>query len=460
MPRQRKRQKIQSLPPEMLVVEKLGHDGRGIAHRDDGKLVFVDGALPGERVQVQVTQLHKKFDEARVIEVFEAAVDRVTPDCAHFGVCGGCSLQHMSREAQLKLKHNVLVEQLQHFGGITPKAWLLPLQVANTSYRRKARLGVRYVIKKESLLVGFREKQSAFLAELDCCTVMDPRLGEAITPLRELIGGLAGRDTIPQVEVAAGDVLNGWQDVALVFRHLQPLSASDQQALIDFCAERDWQCYLQPAGYDSVHKVFPAQGPDRLAYRFDQFSTPNAPTPGLTLAFHPNDFTQVNAGINQAMVPLALELLDVQPHHRVLDLFCGLGNFTLPLATLAREVVGVEGSDDMVLRGGENARANGLHNVAFYRHDLTQDIASQPWASLGFERILIDPPRSGALEVIPHMVRLGAERIVYVSCNPATLARDAGELAKQGYVLLQAGIMDMFTHTTHVESIAVFEKAR
>ena len=412
----RKHNKLNAMEPMALTVTKLGHDGRGIAHREDGKLIFVDGALPGEQVVVKLTNLHKKYDEGRVIEVITASSDRVDAPCAHFGVCGGCSLQHMSREAQLTLKQSVLAEHLQHFGGIVPQEWLPPLVSDNISYRRKARMGVRYVIKKEKLLVGFRERQASFLAELDSCVVMDPRLGLSITAFRELIGGLEARDHIPQIEVAAGDELDGVAPVALVFRHMNELSKGDRQALIDFCAERGWQCYLQPGNYDTVHKVWPEDGPDRLAYELP-FKTPSGTD--LRLAFHPNDFTQVNAEINQRMLPLALDL-----------------------------------------RGQENATANGLNNVSFYMHDLTKEIASQPWATLGFDRVLIDPPRSGALEVLPHIVSLKPKRIVYVSCNPATLARDAGELAKAGYVLLKAGIMDMFTHTTHVESIAVFEKRR
>lgn len=460
MARIRKKEKLRAQPPVELAITRLSHEGRGIAHREDGKLVFVDGALPGERVNAQVTFTHKKYDEASVVEVFEAANDRATPPCAHFGVCGGCSLQHMAPAAQIAFKQSVLVDHLQHFGGLSPQSWLPPLTHDDHSYRRKARLGVRYVFKKEKLLVGFRERQASYLADLDACEVMDPRLGQAITPLRELIGGLVARDHIAQIEVAAGDELPGVAGVALIFRHLVPLVESDVAALVDFCRNRGWQCYLQPGNYETVHRVWPEEGVDRLYYRLPAFSAPSRPDTGLTMVFHPNDFTQVNAGINQRMVKLALDLLDPQPDERVLDLFCGLGNFTLPLATRAREVVGVEGVQAMVERGYENARANGLDNVSFYAHDLTRDFQTQPWASLGFDKILIDPPRSGALEVIPHLARFGAQRVVYVSCNPATLARDAGEMAKAGYDLVQAGVMDMFTHTTHVESIAVFEKRR
>lgn len=458
MARMNKREKLRAMPPVELVIDRLSHEGRGIAHRDDGKIVFVDGALPGEQVTAQVTFTHKKYDEAAVISVQSPSDERVTPPCPHFGVCGGCSLQHMEPGAQIAFKQRVLVDHLLHFGGISPQAWLSPLTSPEHSYRRKARLGVRFVIKKDKLLVGFRERQASYLADLDACFVMDQRLGQSITPLKQLIAGLAARDHMAQVEVAAGDEIDGLPSVALIFRHLVELVPEDVQALIDFCAERHWQCYLQPGGYETVHRLWPAEGRDRLHYQLPDFvaSTGQA----LTLAFHPNDFTQVNAGINRRMVKLALDLLDPQPEDRVLDLFCGLGNFTLPLATRAREVIGVEGVETMVQRGYENAHANGLANVSFYAQDLTKDFSEQPWASLGFDKILIDPPRSGALEVIPHLLRFGARRVVYVSCNPATLARDAGEMAKAGYDLVQAGVMDMFTHTTHVESIAVFEKRR
>ncbi len=456
MARTNKREKLRAMPPVELTIDRLSHEGRGIAHRDDGKIVFVDGALPGEQVTAQVTFTHKKYDEASVLSVQSSSAQRVAPPCAHFGVCGGCSLQHMAPAAQIAFKQTVLVDHLQHFGGIKPQTWLPPLTSPDHSYRRKARLGVRFVIKKDKLLVGFRERQASYLADLDACFVMDPRLGQSITPLKQLIAGLAARDHIAQVEVAAGDELEGQPSVALIFRNLVELVPADRQALIDFCAERNWQCYLQPGNYDTVHRIWPVEGTDRLHYQLLDFIAPTGN--GLTMAFHPNDFTQVNAGINQRMVKLALDLLDPQPTERVLDLFCGLGNFTLPLATRAREVVGVEGVDAMVQRGYENARANGLGNVSFYAQDLTKDFSEQPWASLGFDKILIDPPRSGALEVIPHLIRFGAQRVVYVSCNPATLARDAGEMDKAGYDLVQAGVMDMFTHTTHVESIAVFEK--
>ncbi|MDF2444902.1 MAG: rRNA ((1939)-C(5))-methyltransferase [Moraxellaceae bacterium] len=435
---------MRARPPVELQIERLSHEGRGIA-RLDGKLIFVEGALPGEAVRATYTATHKKFDEARALEVLSASPDRVEPPCAHFSICGGCSLQHLARPAQIVFKQGVLAEQFRHFGGIEPEEWLPPLVDEEAAYRRKARLGVKFVIKKDALLVGFREKQSHFLADIQGCHVLDRRIGEQLMDLRAVISGLAKRDIIPQIEVAAGDT-----GVALVFRHMEPLPPEDIAALVAFAAARDWQLYLQPGGLDSVHRVWPEAGEDRLTYTLPDF--------GLELAFHPMDFTQVNAGINRRMVKLALDLLDTQPGERVLDLFSGLGNFTLPLATRAGEVVGVEGSQAMADRGMENARRNGLGNVAFYAQDLTADFSQQPWARQGFDRLLIDPPRSGAQEVVEYLPKFRARRVVYVSCNPATLARDAGLMKAHGYRLTKAGVMDMFPHTTHVESIAVFER--
>lgn len=433
------------LPPAReLMVETLSHDGRGIA-RPDGKTTFVDGALPAETVLVKYTQTHGKFDEARTMEVRAPSPDRVTPPCAHADRCGGCSLQHLGSDAQVALKQRMLEEQLRHFGGLTPARWLPPLRGAVTGYRSKARLGVKYVEAREEVLVGFREKRNHFIAALDSCEVLVPAVGLALSALATLIASLDSKRRIAQIEVAAGD-----EDIALIFRHLDPLSAADQGALVAFCRERGWHCYLQPGNESSVHRVWPVEGEQRLSYRH--------PSADLTLAFHPTDFTQVNGAINREMVPLALELLDVQASHRVLDLFCGLGNFTLPLARRAGHVVGVEGSQAMVERGYENARRNDLDNVEFHAFDLTQDVAGQPWAQGRYDRVLVDPPRTGALEMMPLLAKTGAARIVYVSCNPATLARDAGELVKRGYRLVAAGVMDMFPHTTHVESIAVFER--
>ena len=440
----KQRERLKQQDPISLEITGIGHDGRGIAHHN-GKVIFVDGALQGETVTAKVSVVKSKYEEADTVSVLKAAPERVQPPCEHFGVCGGCSLQHMEPSAQIALKQRILADQFKHFGHLEPQQWLAPLTHSQTGYRRKARFGVRFVIKKDSLLLGFREKGSNFLAELTKCVVMDARLGESIMPLRQLINGLEGKDFIPQVEVAAGD-----DTVALIFRHMQDLSATDIAQLIEFCQQRAWQCYLQPKGYDTVHRVYPIEGEDRLHYSLPDF--------GLTMRFYPLDFTQVNAEINQKMLKMAVDMLNPQAHERVLDLFCGLGNFTLPLATRAKYVIGVEGSEAMVQRGYENAKYNSISNVDFYAQDLTADFSQQLWAKEGFDALLIDPPRSGALEVVRYLPKFGAKRIVYVSCNPATLARDAGELAQAGYKLVQAGVMDMFTHTAHVESIALFVK--
>ena len=442
MARRKKKNKISEQVE--LTIDGLSHDGRGLSLRD-GKRVFVRGALPLEETLVEITSKRSRFEEGRVLEIYKASSDRVEPRCAHASICGGCSLQHMQSQTQIDLKQSVLIEQLEHFGGIEPDAILPPITGPQFEYRRKARLGVRYVHKKEEVLVGFREKGSSFITNMTQCEVMDARVGQLITPLRELIRTLAAYRTIPQIEVAMGD-----EHVALVFRHLEPLSEEDQQALIQFSKAHNLHLYLQPAGVSSVHKVWPEDSYLRLSYRMDEFD--------LEMQFHPMDFTQVNAAINTKMVSKALEFISPQPGERILDLFCGLGNFTLPLARSGAEVIGVEGSEAMVDRGYENANHNNLENASFYAADLTQDFKGKPWAEGGFDKILIDPPRSGALEIVQNIKQFKAKKIVYVSCNPATLARDSGELQKQGYQLESAGVLDMFPHTAHVESIAVFNR--
>ncbi|WP_166269054.1 23S rRNA (uracil(1939)-C(5))-methyltransferase RlmD [Marinobacter caseinilyticus] len=441
------RRRVKRLPiePVRCTIEKLSHDGRGIAYRD-GKIQFVDGALPGETVSAKVIGSRSKFDELRALEIHDAAPDRITPPCEFADLCGGCSLQHMSGDAQIQFKERTLQENFAHFGGIAPDHWEPPLRSSALGYRRKARLGVRFVPKRNSVLVGFREKRNTFLTDITRCDVMDPRIGDRITALRELLYGLAAHKTIAQIEVACGD-----DDAALVFRNMEPLSEPDHQALIGFGQAHNLHIYLQPKGPDTVHRIWPAEGEDWLHYRLDAFD--------LAMKFHPMDFTQVNASINQTMVARAVDWLDLQPEDRVLDLFCGLGNFTLPIARGAGQVVGVEGDESMVVRGRENSKLNGLSNVRFFGANLQSDFTAETWAAEGFDKILIDPPRSGAQEVCEYLAAFGAKRIVYVSCNPATLARDAGVMVKNGYRLVRAGVMDMFPHTTHVESIALFERA-
>jgi len=444
----RRRRAPVSKEPVHCEIESLSHDGRGVAHQN-GKTQFVDGALAGETVMAQMVVSHSKFDELRTLNVLRATPDRQTPPCEFADLCGGCSLQHMEGEAQIQFKENTLRDHFAHFGGIEPEEWVAPMRTQNTlGYRRKARLGVRYVRARESVLVGFREKRNSFLTDINRCVVLDPRIGERIMPLRALLHELDAHARIPQVEVACGD-----DDAAMVFRNMDELSSGDREKLIAFGQAHNLHIYLQPKGPDTVHRIWPESADrshERLSYRLPEFD--------LTMRFHPMDFTQVNADINHGMVSRAIEWLEVQPGERVLDLFCGLGNFTLPLARKGGQVVGVEGDDTMVIRGRENARLNGLANVEFHGADLHADFTGQSWAKEGFDKILIDPPRSVAEEICKYLTAFGASRIVYVSCNPATLARDAGVLVRNGYRLVRAGVMDMFPHTSHVESIALFER--
>lgn len=441
-----RRQRKQTLPTAFVEtpIESLSHDGRGIA-RIDGKTVFVEGALPTETVRFQYTRLHNKYDEAKTVEVLSTAEDRVEAKCQHFGVCGGCSLMHLDPAAQLRHKHATLVEHLAHFGQLAPQQWLAPMTGPIWGYRRKARLGVKHVIKKEKVLVGFREKGSPFLAELSQCEVLDPRVGLRLAELGTLIASLQAFNRIAQIEVAMDDT-----HTSLVFRNLDPLSGEDQQRLIDYGQQNDLWIYQQPAGPDSVAPLWPSN--PQLAY---------SPAENIQLKFAPGDFTQVNAEINRKMIAEAMRLLELNQEDRVLDLFCGLGNFTLPMAQQVKEVIGVEGESSLVDRARYNAELNGLLNAHFETADLTKtQLKDYPWAAKGFNKVLLDPPRSGAFEVLEQIAALGAEQIVYVSCNPATLARDAGELVNRyGYTLEKAGIMDMFPHTTHVESIALFRKS-
>ncbi|XID74637.1 23S rRNA (uracil(1939)-C(5))-methyltransferase RlmD [Alkanindiges sp. WGS2144] len=461
--RRKQRERLRAQPPLTFTIEALSHEGRGISHYGQqpdhpedktGKKVFVAFGLPGETVTAKVHELHKKYEEADCETVVaNLSPARVEPVCPHFGVCGGCSLQHMHPDAQINFKQDVLASHFQHFGGLSPEEWLPALRSTRTDYRRKARLGVRWVIKKDSMLVGFRERKSGYLAELNVCKVLDAQIGERIEALKQLLGGLVAREHIPQLEMAVGDDIAGSESVAMIVRHLQPLPEQDVQALLDFVRPLNWQLYLQPEGYDSVHRVDTPEAPMRLHYELPDFN--------IRFAFSPLDFTQVNAGINRQMVKLAIDLLDLKSGERVLDLFCGLGNFSLPLARSVGKsghVVAVEGSQEMVERGFENAALNGLDNLEFHAQDLTKDFSHQPWAVQGFDALLIDPPRSGAEEVMHYLPKFKAKRIVYVSCNPATLARDAGILAQSGYRMKKAGVMDMFTHTGHVESIALFER--
>ncbi len=449
----RRRNKLPTEAVE-LQVQRLSHDGRGVASIN-GKIAFVDGALTGETATARYVARHKQYDELRAETILVPAAERVEPPCAYASVCGGCAMQHLHPDAQIQLKERVLHEQMQHIGGLQQYEHLPALRSQSVGYRRKARLAVRYVVKKDAMLVGFREKNSNFIAQMDDCAVLNPRVARLIAPLREFLAARDCRYTVPQIEVAVGEIdvpsaqgVHAPDDVALIVRHLEPLTAADRQAFSDLGREHGITLYLQPGGSDSVQRLWPAEGEDRLHYYLPQF--------GLRMAFHPTDFTQVNGELNREMIARALEMLDPQKEDTVLDLFCGLGNFTLPLAMRCRHVVGVEGSDEMVRRGFENARANGLDNVEFHAANLCVDFGSATWAVHRYDKILLDPPRSGALEIIPIIAAMRARKILYISCNPATLARDAGELVKHGYRLTRAGVLDMFPHTSHVESIAEF----
>jgi 23S rRNA (uracil1939-C5)-methyltransferase len=440
----RRRNKLPQEPLE-LGIDDLSHDGRGVATFGEKK-VFVRGALPGERVSVRITDSKRRYDEGEVLAVLEASPDRIQPRCPHFGTCGGCSLQHLEPARQIEYKQNTLLQNLARIGKVTPAVLWPPLTGPAWGYRRKARLSVRHVQRKGRVLVGFRETFGRFVADMEECHVLDPRVAARLPALSALIYSMEARESIPQIEVACGD------DVcALVFRHLESMSAADVEKLRKFSRETGLEVLLQPGGPASIHALEPTAG--QLSFRLPQFA--------LELNFGPSDFVQVNAEMNRCMVSRALELLDPGPGDRVLDLFCGLGNFTLAIATRGAQVVGVEGDPALVRKARENAQRNDLPGAQFHAADLAADPHGAPWLQGGYDSVLVDPPRSGAEFILPQVAASGARRVVYVSCHPASLARDAGLLVHQfGFQLLGAGVMDMFPHTGHVESIALFERKR
>ena len=426
-----------------VEITDLSHDGRGVA-RIDGKTVFVAGALPGERALVHVTARHRSFDEARVETLLTRSAQRIEPRCPHFGTCGGCALQHLSAEAQIAAKQRVLAENFERIGKVEPQRWLDPLTDEAWGYRRKGRLSVKWVPKKGKSLVGFREDNPRFVADLSVCHTLLPEVGQRIAALGELVTSLETKSSIAQIEISAGD-----ETVALIFRNLQPLSEADTAKLVAFGQQHELAILLQPGGPQSVFVLWPQEV--RLSFRIVEAD--------VEIAFEPLDFVQVNAGMNRKMIARALNLLDPQSGDRVLDLFCGLGNFTLPVARRAGVVVGVEGDAGLVARARANAVANGIDNAEFAAGDLAADQRSAPWATRDYEKVLLDPPRSGAAAVLEYLPRKSTRRVVYVSCHPGSLARDAGTLVQQhGFKLAAAGVMDMFPHTAHVESIALFER--
>jgi 23S rRNA (uracil1939-C5)-methyltransferase len=427
------------------TVESLTHEGLGVA-RVDGKAAFIEGALPGEQVRARITKRRKSYDLARTEEILQCSPERVEPRCGYFGVCGGCSMQHLHSEAQLPAKERVLRDNLQRIGKVEPDTWLAPLTGPHWGYRRKARLGVRVVEKKGGVIVGFRERNSSFITPLASCEVLDLRVSALLPALRELIAGLSQPDRIPQIEVAVSD-----DAVALAFRHLVPLTAADDERLTGFARTHEVQVLRQPGRPDELVPVWPA-APGPLRYALPEF--------GVMLEFAPADFVQVNAELNRAMVHQALTLLDPQPVDRVLDLFCGLGNFTLPLARRSGRVLGIEADAALVAKARHNADLNRIANIEFRQADLYGAEGPDPWGAEPFDKWLLDPPRTGAIEVVKRLPADGGpRRIVYVSCNPATLSRDSEVLVHaKGYRLRAAGVMDMFPQTSHVEAMALFER--
>ena len=420
----------------------MSHEGRGITHVN-GKTVFVFGALEQEKVLIQVVKSSRNFDQAVTIEVIEASPQRVEPRCAAYQVCGGCSLQHLGSDDQVLLKQQALLDMLEH-AGINPGSVIPALRSESWGYRRKARIGVKSVSKKGRVLVGFRERNSAFISDMHSCEVLLPKVGQHLDDLSELIGSLDAHALIPQIEVAADA-----DNVQLVFRHLQPLSESDRMALAEFGKSQQFYIQLQPGGPETIENLYPLE--QQL-----QFS-PEKDGP-IKITFSASDFVQVNTDINQQMVAQALSFLDLKPSDKMLDLFCGLGNFTLPMARSCEQVTGVEADTAMVMRAKQAAVDNHIENTEYHAVDLTKPDSGDAWMRRRYDKILLDPPRSGAAEIVQLFKQFRASRIVYVSCQASSLVRDAGIICSQGYRLTNVGVMDMFPQTAHIEAMAVFER--
>jgi len=442
--RRRRRSKIPQEPVEASITG-LSAEGRGITHVDD-QLVFVDLALPDEIVNFKYTTKTSKYAEGITLDVLQASPDRVEPVCAVFELCGGCSLQHMSHASQISLKQSMLLDQLEHVGKVSPANVLEPLIGPLTGYRHKARLGVRHVRKKDKVLVSFRERGGRYLTDASRCEVLHESVGTKLEQIAQCIYQLEAREAIAQIEVAVGD-----KQTVLVFRHLEELNESDRLILSAFCQQENLVAYLQAGKPTELEALWPDK-PERLFYVLDDFD--------VRIEFEPSDFTQVNPEINNKMVALAVDKLELNKDDTVLDLFSGLGNFSLAMARSCASVTGVEGAVEMVRKARDNAALNNIENAEFIFANLySDDVGSETWLKQSYNKILLDPPRSGAAEIIPLLKKMKAEIIVYVSCHPSTLARDAGVLVNDlGYELVDAGIMDMFPHTAHVESIAVFKR--
>jgi 23S rRNA (uracil1939-C5)-methyltransferase len=440
-----------------LDIDSLDMEARGVGRTvtedgSPGKVIFVEGALPGERVTYSSYRKKPSFEQAQVVDILKESVIRTRPQCKFFGTCGGCSMQHLDVRAQVAVKGRVLEDNLMHLAKLRPETVFRPIHGPSWGYRYRARLTVRHVAKKGGVLVGFHEKKSSYVADMTSCEVLPPHVSDMLVPLRHMVEGLSIRDRMPQIELAVGSSVT-----ALVLRILEPINAADEQVLRDFADQHNVQFWLQPKGPDTVYPFYPLDR--QLDYTLPEF--------GIRMPFRPTDFTQVNHQINRVLVGRALRLLAPAKTDRVLDLFCGIGNFTLPLARISREVVGIEGSDVLTSRALENAKENGVDgHTSFACRNLFEVTADDIRALGQFDKYLIDPPREGALAVSKALAEIAQSgegplprRIVYVSCNPATLARDAGLLVHEaGYRLKGAGVVNMFPHTSHVESIALFER--
>ena len=428
------------------VIESIDHEGVGVAHVE-GKVTFIDGGVTGERVVFSRRRSRGNFDLGTVTQVLKESSQRTTPRCAYFGICGGCAMQHVDAAAQVAAKQRVLEDNLARLGKVTPEQMLPPVIGPAWGYRNRARMSVHYVAKKGGVLVGFHERRSSFVADTLSCQVLPPHVSNLIPALREMLTAMQLRDRLPQIEVAVGEEVT-----ALVLRHLEPIPEGDAAMLRAFADKHAVQWWLQPKGPETAHPFYPLEAP-ALDYRLPEF--------GLSLRYRPTEFTQVNAGVNRVLVKRAVDLLDPQPGERVGDLFCGLGNFSLALASRGADVVGMEGAPSLVARAAENAALNGLQDRArFLAHDLYTDAEGAVKRLGRVDKLLIDPPRDGALDICKALGDDAPSRIVYVSCSPATLARDAGVLVNvKGYRLVCAGVVNMFPHTGHVESIALFQRA-
>jgi 23S rRNA (uracil1939-C5)-methyltransferase len=431
-----------------VLIESLDQEGRGVAHAE-GKVIFIEGALPGEVVTYNAYRKKPSFELAQVDQILRPAFSRVTPECHHFGICGGCSMQHMDARTQVAAKQRVLEDNLKHIGKVAPELILPAVYGSPWGYRYRARLSVRYVAKKGGVLVGFHEKRSSFIADMQTCRIMPPRISALLMPLRKLVENLSIRERLPQIEVSLGEDVD-----VLVLRILEPLTAQDEALLKAFADQHQVQLFLQTGGPQTAYPFYPKNAPE-LSYTLPEFD--------ITIPFHPTEFTQVNPMVNRILVRRALNLLDPRAGERIADLFCGLGNFTLPIAQRGAQVVGYEGSAALVSRARQNSQRNGLADSTHFMEANLFEIDESWMREQGdFDKMLIDPPREGAIAVVTAVETKQPKpwRIVYVSCNPATLARDAGVLVhRNGYSLKAAGVINMFPHTAHVESIALFEKA-